>query len=56
MWCHYLTGLTWRRQPALGFHSSRRSVPSPFPLEDIVAAHEKVEAAQHIGNVVVDIA
>ncbi len=27
-----------------------------FPLDDIAAAHEMVEAAQHIGNVVLDIA
>ena len=27
-----------------------------FQLDDIVAAHEMVEAAQHIGNVVLDIA
>ena len=27
-----------------------------FPLDDIVAAHEMVEAAQHMGNVILDIA
>jgi NADPH:quinone reductase len=32
------------------------TIAARFPLDDIVAAHEMVEAAQHIGNVVVDIA
>jgi NADPH2:quinone reductase len=32
------------------------SIAARFQLDDIVAAHEMVEAAQHIGNVVVDIA
>ena len=32
------------------------TIAARFPLDDIVAAHEMVEAAQHIGNVVLDIA
>jgi NADPH:quinone reductase-like Zn-dependent oxidoreductase len=32
------------------------TIAARFPLDHIVAAHEMVEAAQHIGNVVVDIA
>ncbi len=32
------------------------TIAARFPLDDIVAAHEMVEAAKHIGNVVVDIA
>jgi NADPH2:quinone reductase len=32
------------------------TIAARFPLDDIVAAHEMVEAARHIGNVVVDIA
>ena len=32
------------------------TIAAHFQLDDIVAAHEMVEAAQHIGNVVVDIA
>ena len=34
----------------------KTTIAAHFPLDDIVAAHEMVEAAQHIGNVVVDIA
>jgi NADPH2:quinone reductase len=32
------------------------TIAARFPLDNIMAAHEMVEAAQHIGNVVVDIA
>jgi NADPH2:quinone reductase len=32
------------------------TIATRFPLGDIVAAHEIVEAAQHMGNVVLDIA
>jgi len=32
------------------------TIAARFPLDDIAAAHEMVEAAQHIGNVVLDIA
>ena len=32
------------------------TIAARFPLNDIVAAHEMVEAAQHIGNVVLEIA
>ncbi len=32
------------------------TVAARFPLDDIAAAHEMVEAAKHIGNVVLDIA
>jgi NADPH2:quinone reductase len=32
------------------------TIAARFPLDDIVAAHEMVEAAQHMGNVVLDIA
>jgi NADPH2:quinone reductase len=32
------------------------TIAARFPLDDIVAAHDMVEAAQHIGNVVLDIA
>jgi len=32
------------------------TIAARFPLDDIVAAHEMVEAAKHIGNVVLDIA
>jgi NADPH2:quinone reductase len=34
----------------------RTTIAARFSLDDIVAAHEMVEAAQHIGNVVLDIA
>jgi NADPH2:quinone reductase len=34
----------------------RTTIAARFPLDEIVAAHEMVEAAQHIGNVVLDIA
>jgi NADPH2:quinone reductase len=34
----------------------RTTIAARFPLDEIVAAHEMVEAARHIGNVVVDIA
>jgi NADPH2:quinone reductase len=34
----------------------RTTIAARFRLDDIVAAHEMVEAAQHIGNVVLDIA
>ena len=34
----------------------KTTIAARFPLEEIVAAHDMVEAAQHIGNVVVDIA
>ena len=32
------------------------TIAARFQMDDIVAAHAMVEAAQHIGNVVVDIA
>jgi NADPH:quinone reductase-like Zn-dependent oxidoreductase len=32
------------------------TIAARFPLDDIVAAHARVEAAQPIGNVVLDIA
>jgi NADPH2:quinone reductase len=32
------------------------TIAARFPLEEIAAAHDMVEAARHIGNVVVDIA
>ncbi|NNE84582.1 MAG: NADPH:quinone reductase [Alphaproteobacteria bacterium] len=32
------------------------TIAARFPLDDIAAAHEMVEAAQHLGNVVLDIA
>ena len=32
------------------------TIAARFALDDIVAAHEMVEAARHIGNVVLDIA
>ena len=31
------------------------TIAARFPLDDIVAAHEMVEAARHLGNVVLDI-
>jgi NADPH2:quinone reductase len=34
----------------------RTTIAARFPLDEIVAAHEMVEAARHIGNVVVNIA
>ena len=34
----------------------KTTIVARFPLDDIVAAHDMVEAAQHIGNVVIDIA
>jgi NADPH2:quinone reductase len=34
----------------------KTTIAARFPLEEIVAAHDMVEAARHIGNVVVDIA
>jgi len=33
----------------------KTTIAARFPLTDIVAAHEMVEAAKHIGNVVLDI-
>jgi len=35
--------------------SLKTTIAGRFPLDDIVAAHEMVEAAKHIGNVIVDI-
>ena len=35
--------------------SLRTTIAARFPLDEIVAAHEMVEAARHIGNVVLDI-
>ncbi|MEE8445389.1 MAG: zinc-binding dehydrogenase [Alphaproteobacteria bacterium] len=32
------------------------TVAAQFPLDDIAAAHETVEAAKHMGNVILDIA
>jgi hypothetical protein len=32
------------------------TIAARFPLDEIVAAHDMVEAARHIGNVIVDIA
>ena len=34
----------------------KTTIAARFPLEEIVAAHDMVEAARHIGNVVVDLA
>jgi mRNA-degrading endonuclease toxin of MazEF toxin-antitoxin module len=43
----------WGRRPAVILQTT---IAARFQLDDMVAAHEMVEAAQHIGNVVVDIA